>query len=223
MSDWPDNFNFETDEICQDVFKPFILEQIEKLGAYDARRPKGHVYEFHLHSERVAQNVKKTILYMGLQKRVANNMYWAVLPHDIGKMALPVDIWDTEEKPDDALKRYRRTHTTTGAEIVERALGLETHPFKDLMLDIMMNHHEKMDGTGHHGVEGKKLSMPVRLTCIADSYDGWRTNRPHYGDRDTSAAGVLKRIKKEKGKAFFDMKLVKVFEKMKLAEYKSSS
>lgn len=216
MSKWPDNFDFETDETCQEIFKPFIEEQIELLGEYDAKRPAGHVYEFHLHSERVAQDVKKACLHMGLGEKIANNMYWAVLAHDIGKRTLPIDIWDTEGKPDAALKSYRRTHTSTGKEIVETELGLENHPFKDLMLDIMMNHHEKMDGTGHFKIPGEKLSNAVRLTCIADSYDGWRIKRPHYeAKRDTSPAGVMKRIREEKGPEFFDMTLVDQFEDMK--------
>jgi HD-GYP domain-containing protein (c-di-GMP phosphodiesterase class II) len=166
--------------------------------------------------------VKKTILHMGLPKHAAMNMYWAVLPHDIGKMSMPIDIWDTETKPDAALKTFRRTHTSTGAEIV-RAAALPDHPFKNLMLDIMLHHHEKMDGTGHFGTPGDQLSMPVRLTCIADSYDGWRVMRPHYGDRDTSVPGVLQRIREEKGAEFFDMDLVDLFEKMRMEEYNNAS
>ena len=222
MTDWPTDFNFETDATCQTVFKPYIELQMKKLAAYDALRPEGHVYEFHLHSERVAQNVKKTCLHMKLPEYVAENMYWAVLPHDIGKMALPVDIWDKEEKPDADLKNLRRSHTTTGVDLVQSSMDNVEHPFKDLMLDIMFNHHEKMDGTGHHGVHGEKLALPVRLTCIVDSYDGWRIRRPHYGkDRDTSVTGVFKRIKNEKGAEFFDMSLVKQFKKMKQKELKA--
>ena len=192
---------------------------MQKLETYDGLRPKDHVYRFHKHSERVAVNVRKACLYMDLGKTVAETMYWAVLPHDIGKMALPVSIWDSQEKPDETLKSQRRQHTKTGVEIVERELGHINHPFKTLMLDIMLNHHEKMDGTGLHGVAGENLSLPVRLTCIADSFDGWRVRRPHYGkNRDTSIKGVLKRLKKEKGAEFFDMDLVKQFSKMKKLE-----
>ena len=217
--DWPTDFDFETDDVCQSVFKPFVLEQMQKLEAYDGLRPKDHVYRFHKHSERVAQNIRKTCLYMNLGEQVAQNMYWAVLPHDIGKMALPIAIWDSQDKPDETLKSQRRQHTRTGAEIVAQELADIEHPFKDLMVDIMLYHHEKMDGTGQHGVAGEALSLPVRLTCIADSFDGWRVRRPHYGkDRDTSVKGVLKRLKKEKGAEFFDMDLVKQFSKMKKTE-----
>ena len=38
---WPDNFDFETDDICQTLFKPFIIEELEKLRAYDEQRCEG--------------------------------------------------------------------------------------------------------------------------------------------------------------------------------------
>ncbi|MDB2682959.1 HD domain-containing protein [Alphaproteobacteria bacterium] len=223
MSQWPDDFDFDTDETCQSVFKPFIINQIQALESYNAQRPKGHVYQFHKHAERVARNVGKTCVHMGLGKTVANNMYWAVLPHDIGKMSLPVSIWDVDSKPDEFLKSRRRTHTILGKRIVDDLLGQEKHLFKDLMVDIMLHHHEKMDGTGQHGVMDHDLSLPVRLTCIADSYDGWRIRRPHYDKkRDTSPRGVIQRIREEKGEEFFDMEIVDQFEAMKMAEYKAN-
>ena len=77
---------------------------MDELAKYDAQRPEGHEYIFHEHAERVAENVKKTCIHMGLGDLVAENMYWATLPHDIGKKNLPVDLWDTEEKPDAQLK-----------------------------------------------------------------------------------------------------------------------
>ena len=99
---WPDSFDFETDETCQQVFKPFIITQLNALKALDDARPSNITYIFHEHAERVAQNIKKTCLHLGLGETIANNMYWATLPHDIGKAALPPHIWDTGVKPADA-------------------------------------------------------------------------------------------------------------------------
>ena len=220
--DWPDAFDFETDETCQNVFKPFILNELEALKAYDTRRPEDITYVFHEHAERVSQNMKKTCLHMGLGEKVANNMYWALLPHDIGKKNLPLDIWDTEEKPDAQLKKFRRTHTLIGAQIVQELFPDINHPFKTLMMDIMIHHHEQMDGNGTHGVQADKLSAPVRLAAIVEAYDGWRIWRPHYGDRDISIPGVLERMREEKGADIFDMDLFESFAEMKMMEYKEN-
>jgi HD-GYP domain-containing protein (c-di-GMP phosphodiesterase class II) len=219
MSGWPDNFDFATDPVCQDIFKPFIESEMKALEEYGAQRPADTNYIFHEHAARVANDVQNTCLHMGLGKIVANNMYWALLPHDIGKKNLPPDIWDTEDKPAEPLKKLRRTHTLLGAQIVQEYFPDIQHPFKDLMIAIMAGHHEQMDGNGTHGVPGEKLSLPVRLASIVEAYDGWRTWRPHYGDRDITIPGVLGRMRKEKGPAFFDMALFEAFAEMKMNAY----
>lgn len=216
---WPEFDLRETPEIGERI-RQFIGAQMMELKTFDEQRPKGHTYIFHEHAERVAENVKRTCLYMGLGELIAENMYWAVLPHDIGKKSLPVAIWDQEEKPDAKLKHIRRTHTLLGAQIVaEHFFDLE-HPFKDLMIDIMRYHHEQMDGNGTHGIKAEELSAPIRLVAIVEAYDGWRIWRPHYGDRDISPPGVLKRMREEKGAEIFDMELFEAFAEMKMKDYK---
>ncbi len=222
-SSWPDSFDFETDEICQNVFKPFIENELKALEEYDAQRPDDITYIFSEHALRVAENMKKTCLHMGLGETVANNMYWAILPHDIGKKNLPLDIWDTEEQPDNNLKQFRRTHTLLGAQIVQEYFPDIEHPFKDLMIDIMVNHHEQMDGLGTHEKTADELSMPVRLAAIVEAFDGWRIWRPHYGDRDISVSGVLERMRTEKGAEIFDMDLFDAFAEMKMTDHENDN
>lgn len=215
---WPDNFDLRDEPEIGERFRGFITQQLEDLKSYDRQRPDDITYIFHEHAERVASNIKKTCLHMGLSELTAENMYWAVLPHDIGKKLLPVDLWDREEKPDGNLKKFRRTHTLLGAQIVEEYFHDIEHPFKDLMIDIMRYHHEQIDGNGTHGIPGEQLSAPVRLAAIVEAYDGWRIWRPHYGDRDISPAGVIKRMREEKGADMFDMELFEAFADMKLKE-----
>lgn len=220
MLKWPQNFNFETDLICQNRIKPFIENQLEALKAYDAERralePRIR-YIFYEHTERVAEDVRKTCLHLGLGDVVAQNMYWAVLPHDIGKMAFPPKIWFSETKPTETVKTQRREHILRGPEMVTDALGDLEHPFMDLMLDIMKHHHEQMDGRGPLGISGDQLSAPVRLTSIVEAFDGWSIPRPHFDGRDVSPAAVIERMRSEK-LHMFDETLFEAFADMKLAE-----
>ncbi len=96
------------------------------------------------------------------------------------------------------------------------------HPFKDLMLDIMKNHHEQMDGQGYHHIPGDQLSLPVRLAAIVEAFDGWSIPRPHFGDRDISIPAVLKRMETEKA-GMFDPALFKAFAEMKLSGYNKTA
>jgi HD-GYP domain-containing protein (c-di-GMP phosphodiesterase class II) len=228
--DWPDNFDVRTDPVLQSHFRPFIDLQMAALKDLDRQRAahiSAHLppeyqmtYIFHEHAARVAEDMRRTALYMGLPEHVTENLYWAMLPHDIGKAALPADLWDSMDKPTDAVKAQRRSHTVKGAEIAEAA-GLPDHPFRTLMLDIMRNHHEQMDGNGFLGLNGDQLSLPARLACIVESYDGYAIARPHFGDRDITPAGVLARMRNEKGNALYDMELFGFFEKMKLESSKN--
>jgi HD-GYP domain-containing protein (c-di-GMP phosphodiesterase class II) len=219
VTGWPDTFDFDTDQVCQKLFKPFIKEELASLRAYDDERPDEKNYIFHQHAARVAKDVKKTCLHIGLSEIVANNMYWATLPHDIGKRLLPIEMWDSEEKPSGALKKVRRTHTLLGVQIVSELFGDITHPFKALMVDIMAHHHEQLNGGGTLGLNSDKLSKPVRLAAIVEAYDGYRIWRPHFGDRDITPPAVIERMREEKGADIYDLDLLEAFAQMKINEY----
>lgn len=218
LEEWPNNFDFEQDEVCQNVFKPFIEEELGYLKDYDSKRDANTTYIFHEHAVRVAKDVSETCAHLGLPKHVCQNMYWALIPHDIGKRKLPLYLWDMEEKPTDETKALRRTHTDLGSEFVEKKFEDIDHPFKNLLLDIMKNHHEQMDGNGYRGLTGDDLSAPVRLAAIVESYDGYSIWRPHFGDRDISPAGVITRMRDEKGESHYDMNLFEAFAEMKLSQ-----
>ena len=213
--DWPDDFNFDTDPVCQDIFKPYIESELTLLKEYDAQRPSDTTYIFHEHAPRVANDIKQTCEFIGLAPNICTNMYWAALPHDLGKRKLPLYLWDMEEKPTDDVKQLRRTHTDVGAEMIAKAFTDVEHPFKDLLLDIVANHHEQMDGLGYRGLTGDQLSTPVKLAAIVESYDGYSIWRPHFGDRDITPEGVIKRMREEKGAALYDMDLFEAFAAMK--------
>lgn len=229
---WPDHFDIRNDAVFQDSIRPFIERELEALRQFDEKRmewaeknlPAGYevTYLFHEHTQRVAEDMYKTARHAGLGEHTAQNLKWAMLPHDIGKRFLPLELWDMISKPEDDIKRVRRSHTQKGADHVKKSLHIE-HPFIDLMLDIMLNHHEQMDGKGYPGKAGADLSAPVRLACIIESFDGYSIRRPHFHDRDISTEGVLTRMREEKGAALYDMELFDIFAEMKLQEQEESS
>lgn len=194
---------------------PYIVDRMRDLAIYDGTRPQGHVYEFHHHAERVAGLLRDFALYMGWTQGHAETLYWACLPHDIGKTALPVSIWDSAEKPTKEEKALRRTHVAEGLNIVRNHFddAMLATPFLRILLDIMENHHESLDGTGLFRKTAGDLSLIARMACICDSFDGWRVFRPHFGDRDISADGVITRMETEK-EGQFDKDLLRLFRAM---------
>ncbi len=94
------------------------------------------------------------------QRRLAR----AALLHDVGKAFVPVAVLD---KP--------------GALTVEEMAVIREHPrlgyaalaaqggFPPAMLDVILHHHEFLDGTGYpDGLSGNQISDIVRLTTIVD-------------------------------------------------------
>lgn len=206
-------------EIAFQPYINFIEQQLQELSDYDARRPEGHPYEFHLHSKRVAESMKALAKKVGYDCDMCEALYWATLPHDIGKMILPVEIWDLEDKPTENQRGERRTHTWRGVEIfrAEFGEGCDADPFLKLLIDIMENHHETLNGEGFLGKAGDQLSKEVRMACICDAFDGWSVYRPHFGDRNLSPETVIKRMETEKA-GQFDPDLLKQFKEIVVKE-----
>lgn len=219
------DFDIRNDPVFEQIIKPFVQDQINDMAAYDrkrqARNPGMEIkYIFHEHAERVAQDVRKVAARMGQPEHVQEAMYWAMLAHDLGKKTLPVEIWDSVGRPSPEHKALQRTHAERGLAVLDEGLGTLEHPLLNLMRDVMNNHHENLDGSGPHGLTADQISMPVRLCCIVEGYDGYTIERPHdkFEPKDRSPASVLERMRSDPkmGAKMFDMELFEMFAAMKL-------
>jgi putative nucleotidyltransferase with HDIG domain len=102
--------------------------------------------------------------HLGMREDDQRRLARAALLHDVGKAFIPVAILD---KP--------------GALTVEEMCEIQKHPrlgydvlaaqggFPPEMLDVILHHHEFLDGTGYpDGLSGNQISDIVRLTTIVD-------------------------------------------------------
>src|SRR5262245_512931 len=99
----------------------------------------------------------------------------AGLLHDLGKARIPVEIL---EKPTPLSERevaIMRTHPEIGYEALRDTPGL--HPE---MLDVVLHHHEYLDGSGYpHGLHANEIPDLVRTLTIADIYGALIERRPY--------------------------------------------
>lgn len=214
---WPVDFDFDKDAVCQECFRPFIEEQLKILEAYDAERVLQSDYVFHIHALDAAEDVYETCIELGLGSVVAKNMAYATLIHDIGKPELPIDIWDYETSPPPEVRKQKRTHVNIGADMMEQSFAGIKHPFKTLALDIIRNHHERLDGKGENGLSAEGISKPARLVAIVEDYDGRTHLRAHHIEMGlkNDPESVFARMEK-KCDGWFDPELYKAFKEMKL-------
>jgi putative nucleotidyltransferase with HDIG domain len=102
--------------------------------------------------------------HLGMREDDQRRLARAALLHDVGKAFIPVAILDKPGKLTDEETTIIRKHTRLGYDALAAEGG-----FPPEMLDVVLHHHEMLDGTGYpHGLRGDQLSDIVRLTTIVD-------------------------------------------------------
>lgn len=98
----------------------------------------------------------------------------AALVHDVGRVAIPVRVWERvgELTPDD-WERVR-LHAYHSERILSRS------SFLTRLAPAATSHHERVDGSGYHrGSSGAALTPAARLVAAADAFHAMTEPRPH--------------------------------------------
>jgi putative nucleotidyltransferase with HDIG domain len=104
--------------------------------------------------------------HMGMREDDQRRLTRAALLHDVGKAFLPVAILDKPGKLTEEEMREVRKHPRLGYDALAAQGG-----FPPEMLDVVLHHHEFMDGSGYpDGLHADRISDIVRLTTIVDIY-----------------------------------------------------
>lgn len=92
--------------------------------------------------------------------------------HDIGKHYISDEILCKPGKLTEQEFATVRTHTTLAHVQLDRTLQVLA------AADIMATfHHEKMDGSGYHGLVGAEIPLYARLVAVADVFDALISKR----------------------------------------------
>lgn len=180
----PVDFYFGPDDPHFKEIQTFHDEQMallrEKPSLYN--RAPGIPSKTYMHSLRVAEDVRTFALFLGLSRQVADNLFWAVQLHDIGKLDVPVEILNKPDKltPEEFAEMKR--HTEYGAKRI-KSLDVK-HPILKLAGDIAKYHHERSDGKGYYGLSGKDIPYRVRLVQLCDIYDAVSAPRSYRMEKD---------------------------------------
>jgi len=119
----------------------------------------------------------------GLSDEYIENIFLFAPLHDVGKVAIPDSILLkpgplTSEEFD-----TMKTHAGKGLEIVDFMLhefGFVNLAFVDIMRNIVLMHHEAVDGSGYPlRLRGSAIPIEARITTVADMYDALTSRRPY--------------------------------------------
>src|SRR3982075_3266908 len=113
--------------------------------------------------------------HLGMREDDQRRLVRAALLHDVGKAFVPVAILDKPGKLTDEEMIEMRKHPRRGYDTLAAEGG-----FPPEMLDVVLHHHEFLDGTGYpNGLRGDQLSDIVRLTTIVDIHAALVEKRPY--------------------------------------------
>lgn len=144
--------------------------------------------------------------YLKLSKDIIRNISYGVPLHDLGKLSTPDCILKKEDKLTDAEWLIMKSHVTTGS-----AMIMATRCFPEGSQQIVIQHHEKFDGTGYpFGLKGDDIYIGARLFSIVDAFDAMTNDRCYRLSRSYKAA--IDEINEFSG-VQFDPVLTKEFER----------
>ena len=128
------------------------------------------------HTERVAyfaQLIGEELAFTGTQ---LEEVRWAALIHDLGKLAVPTELIRKRGRLDDDEYEVMKDH----AHLVEEILA--EVDFLQPMVEIASGHHSHFDGNGYGGsghIEGKAPSLESCIVAVADSFDAMTSARSY--------------------------------------------
>ena len=124
------------------------------------------------HSIRVAKYSYLIGQELGLKKKELDDLKFAALLHDIGKIAIPENILNKKAELTEEEFEIMKRHPIIGAELINTIDSL-----KDSIPGII-EHHERYDGNGYpKGLKGEEISLQGRIVAIADAFDAVTSNR----------------------------------------------
>jgi hypothetical protein len=137
------------------------------------------------HSRSVVDLVHATADAMGVETARRQELEFAALLHDVGKIAIPKEILNKPAALTDSEFEVMKTHTIEGQFMLDRVGGLLAR-----VGEIVRSCHERWDGTGYpDGLRGEEIPLESRIVFAADAYNAMTTNRP-YRDAMTQAEAL---------------------------------
>jgi putative nucleotidyltransferase with HDIG domain len=156
------------DEISSSVMRnPGALISLARLKTVD-----DYTY---MHSVAVCALMVALARQMGLDEALTRELGMAGLLHDLGKALMPMTVLNKPGKLTDEEFAIVRQHPQEGYKILIEGSGAGEIP-----LDVVLHHHEKMDGSGYpQRLGGDEISLYAKMGAVCDVYDAITSNRPY--------------------------------------------
>jgi hypothetical protein len=148
------------------------------------------------HTRRVATLAVELGERLGLSPQRLRSLAIGGLLHDMGKLAIPASILRKPSALDDEEFAQIKQHPERGRELL-----VELGGFDATVQRLVLDHHERLDGTGYpRGLTAGQMDISTRILAVADVYDALvspRVYRPAW-----TPDQALEHLRAEAGTAF---------------------
>ena len=162
----------QTDQICHtmnDLYHAYDNTLTALIKALDAREK-----EVGSHSERVMNLSLFMADKLGMKGQELEHMGKGALLHDIGKIGISDNILLKPGKLDEAEWVEMRRHPEIGYAILSEI------QFLKVPAEIILNHHERYDGTGYpKRLKKDEIPIGARIFGLVDTLDAMTSDRPY--------------------------------------------
>ena len=155
-----------------DAIHNFLLERIRKLALNDEEKEallrtlvcsmdfRSHYTA--LHCSMMVRASEMLADYFDLDENVKNEIYIGSILHDLGKIAIPVEILECPGKLDGRSWEIMKSHVMITEDILKGCVS-------DAILQIAVRHHETLDGSGYpRGIDATELNLPQCIVAASD-------------------------------------------------------
>lgn len=158
----------------------------------------------YMHSVAVCALMVSLGRQLGLEEKDVREAGMAGLMHDLGKALMPMDVLNKPGKLTDDEFRIIKSHPVEGHRLL-----VEGKTASDIVLDVCLHHHEKVDGSGYPDrLGGDRISLVAKMGAVCDVYDAITSNRPYKAGWDP-AESIRKMTEWSKG--HFDERVFQAF------------
>ena len=126
------------------------------------------------HQSRVASLARAIAREMGLSEDRVEGIFVAASAHDIGKISIPAEILSKPGQLSEMELNIIKAHAQIGYDILKNV------EFPWPVTEIVLQHHEYLDGTGYPaGLSGDDIMLEARILCVADVVEAMSSHRPY--------------------------------------------
>jgi len=134
------------------------------------------------HSRKVAQISRIVASNAGFTEDEVSIIEQAALLHDVGKASIPSQILNKPDVLTPAEFEIVKAHAAAGySQIMEAVKVL------NISASVAKEHHEKLDGSGYHKMQGHNISPYARLISIVDVFDALLSKRVYKESWDVTS------------------------------------